>query len=537
MAKSKNRWIENLSCNGRSFSDIIKEPDALCILDRIGAWAKSIWENAKRFEHYTDHGIEHSWRIGQQLNHWFQNRQGINLNSMEAFILLGAIYLHDIGMQCRCEDDDAEVCKKVIPLDKLQNLSDETVRHYHHRLSKIMIEEKIIDLAGQNKTYENALNAVSVISQSHGENFPADDLQDHCKINDKVRLKYLAYLLRIGDCLDATKERVNDNLISKWQDMRTESKMHAAKHLIIEEIKFDDVFKFVYSRNIPESWRKVRDDLVTIAMSTLKKDRERYNTYINYYKYGIPLEGELIDNEGENGFQNDMRGLELSEDLCKEIRKEAIRCRISDAGDCIKEAKKEMWIIGQNLYALVNPTRDIGYVDKDYFKKKFFDQMKTNMKKISLLILDPRRKRDVDYWNARLNEQHPTRLAEGITFKKDLKEAIGTFQKWQQEAIAENPPLPLEIKCGELMFDSANICDPGTTKCLIYYTRTVPDAHSHPLHRKWDVSRYAGDGFRKKLQSYQKYLAEGISIMEINESVIKSILRKVFQLWRLIKRT
>ena len=69
------------------------------ILKRMVKLARKEWGKTPRYPHFTDHGIGHSKRILKKLDMWLTKREE-TLSNVEAFILLGAAYLHDIGMQC-----------------------------------------------------------------------------------------------------------------------------------------------------------------------------------------------------------------------------------------------------------------------------------------------------------------------------------------------------------------------------------------------------------------------------------------------------
>src|SRR6185436_12596805 len=49
---------------------------------------------------YTDHGVKHCERLAGFASKLLEANDGRDLSSQEMYLLLGGIYLHDIGMQC-----------------------------------------------------------------------------------------------------------------------------------------------------------------------------------------------------------------------------------------------------------------------------------------------------------------------------------------------------------------------------------------------------------------------------------------------------
>ena len=520
-----NEWINKVSNEGDDYNyfEIIESdlPNMLAILDIIGNWTKSIWSQPLLHPHYTDHSLKHSYRIGQQLNRWLNERRAEKLKPLEAFILLGAIYLHDIGMQCT-DSSLLEENVKIPESDDLRSPNEaeikqvegkilEGIRASHHKLSEKMIENYSDNLTNGSTEYMDIIKAIALVSESHGEKFPKAVPKTQKIENEEINLRRVAYLLRIGDCLDATKERIQiDHLTEDLKSMNDVSKMHYAKHWIIEKVEIGNFFNFVYS--IPKEWKEMGEYLVTIAMDTLKKDIERYNTLLNLHSTHLcpegPPEHHLSENENK---------LPCSWELDKEeVAKEATKCHMVDAVWCVKNADEEVLIAGQNLHSLAHPERDLLDFDENYFKKEFFKQMK-NRKTIKLLILNPKNKSDVDSWDKKLRDKNDDLAKLGFTFKTDLAKSIRTFKVWIKEAKETGYGKYLEIKCGDMVYDSVNIIDPDTADSMIYYTRTVQVASRDPLDRKWDVLRYGDQGFDSKVKLYEEVFSKAIPIEEITE--------------------
>ena len=71
-------------------------------IEQIREAVEKIWaEDAPRIiNDYTDHGIKHCKRLAGFAAKLLQANDGRELSELEMYLLLIAIYLHDIGMQC-----------------------------------------------------------------------------------------------------------------------------------------------------------------------------------------------------------------------------------------------------------------------------------------------------------------------------------------------------------------------------------------------------------------------------------------------------
>ena len=69
----------------------------ICLNTIIETVRNEIWKE-NLIKHYTKHGIDHSERIAQYLGKLLEGFPAL-LNQQERFVLLAAIFLHDIGNQ------------------------------------------------------------------------------------------------------------------------------------------------------------------------------------------------------------------------------------------------------------------------------------------------------------------------------------------------------------------------------------------------------------------------------------------------------
>jgi hypothetical protein len=175
---------------------------------------------------FTDHGPKHYARIAKYANQILQVNSSSQLSSEEAFLLLAAINLHDVGMQCDVTTAAGQAILKkakalgakpkvVFRSKSASNYSDvekKAIRANHHYLSSAWIQQAR-NMSGSGITeaakcipyylvsalsniclYHTKLSIVQFRSQKSGS------------ANSRVRL--VAAILRLADELDISGDRV-----------------------------------------------------------------------------------------------------------------------------------------------------------------------------------------------------------------------------------------------------------------------------------------------------------------------------------------
>ena len=146
-------------------------------LEEIVSACRKLWEHPHH-PHFTTHGLAHSGRIVARLADWLAANRPDALQPMEAFLLIGAAYLHDVGMQCVCpallQGENISSSPEQIARPDYALL--ENIRRKHALLSARMIRDAC--KASNHREYpEFALDAASfaqeaelmaVISRHHG---------------------------------------------------------------------------------------------------------------------------------------------------------------------------------------------------------------------------------------------------------------------------------------------------------------------------------------------------------------------------------
>ena len=207
--------------------------DHLGYLEEIIKACDKLWQQPHH-RHFTTHGLEHSGRIIARLADWLAANREDALEPMEAFLLLGAAYLHDVGMQC--------VCPAFLQAEGISASSENTtapdyallenLRRKHGSLSERMIRDACKELTKHEypqfplnaQSFAHEAQLMAVLSRHHGG--PVSEVperyrtkEDCHEVAPKVRMMLLIHLLRIGDSLDADARRLPRNFLQmhSWE--------------------------------------------------------------------------------------------------------------------------------------------------------------------------------------------------------------------------------------------------------------------------------------------------------------------------------
>jgi molecular chaperone HtpG len=255
-----------------------KEPalygKAYQLRDQVRRWLEYV---PNTFPHYTTHTIEHSDSIIQNLSLLLFNEEKsslvVALSPMEVFILLASAYLHDSGMVASDEEkltilqsqewrrwirDQHAREEELAQIDQirtasglneearsfaadlcLRHLLAEYIRGRHHLRAADVIKAYtglFTPLLARNQMLAQTLADICV---SHGldryelENsrrFP----ESRTIAGQKVNVRFMAILLRIGDLLDMSNERACPLLMNAASPLPPESYAHWAQYEGIE---------------------------------------------------------------------------------------------------------------------------------------------------------------------------------------------------------------------------------------------------------------------------------------------------------------
>jgi len=267
---------------------IIELPDSLrltnsclrtCLASVIEA-ARSLWDR-QLLGHYTNHGLDHSERLVEILGRLLQEHSNL-LNEYERFILLSAVYLHDIGMQAPTY---AGLPKKTeYTLGEL-----DIIREKHEESSAKMILNSISDgpefdfglkVVNECRYLSKFIAEIAKYHRKHN----IEDLTDDSFSGKIIRLPLLAALIKFADALDCDFRRVNMDRLKRL-DLPVESKYHWWSHHFVKSIHIQNGEISIYFR-FPEKYKE------SIVVDAFTK-----RVYENVYKHFLEVY-DVLDKNG-----------------------------------------------------------------------------------------------------------------------------------------------------------------------------------------------------------------------------------------------
>ena len=274
--------------------------------------ASQLWARPL-IRHYTEHGIKHSENIIKIMDRLIDNN--VSLNDYEAFILLSATYLHDIGMQ--------QSNPKELISGQVQRTLDEMdiIRKNHNDLSYDMIFDSVNDkkicpsLSLEN--FRDYVDCIACLVKYHRK-YDLRELTDDSFKGEKIRIPLLAALLRLGDELDADCDRVNIEQL-KFDNIPIESKFYwwcclYVKSINIENGKINTIFRF------PQKYKG--NDILTLLQKRVTESFERQldEVYDLLDSYGLRLYKKILCNIQYSNVVE-----EMPDDLIGLIKKKKIK--------------------------------------------------------------------------------------------------------------------------------------------------------------------------------------------------------------------
>ena len=252
-----------------------------CLSSIIETVKIKIWNSTTLISHYTKHGIDHSERITQYLGRLLEDFPTL-LNQQERFILLAAIFLHDIGNQ---------LPKYVgIPIKAAYSFEElEKIRKNHHLSSYEAVKDSIKCDAELRLGLDNCEEYTKFIADlcKYHRKLDLSDLKDTSIAGNPLRLPLLGALLRLGDELDADYRRVDMEVLNII-DIPTESKFYWWSHYYVQSISIDHghIKLFFW---FPEEYKN--NNLVEVFQTKRKESlrKQFLEVYDIFESYGVRL--------------------------------------------------------------------------------------------------------------------------------------------------------------------------------------------------------------------------------------------------------
>jgi molecular chaperone HtpG len=279
------------------------------------------------FPEYTDHSINHSKAVLGYADHLL-NTEVEKLNEDEAYILIMAGFLHDIGM-CPTNEMKANVIESSAFKESGKKFED-YLRDIHHKVSYQYITTFWRELRIINETYAEA---IALVGMGHRKvellDFDTYNPEFVVKSGSEfVCLPYLAGVLRLADELDITNDRTPELLYNQYFPSNRISREEWVKHkanyfvsfnkptikitskcfekdlyyaLLKQYNKIDGVIKYaqkiVYT--IPQNERKLKIDFIK-----LEKDIKTIGFAPKEIGFTFDLQNTINTFIGENIYKN-----------------------------------------------------------------------------------------------------------------------------------------------------------------------------------------------------------------------------------------
>jgi len=240
---------------------------------------------------FTSHGASHSANVERKIDELVPTPVKESLTSIEIYLLLSAVYLHDIGMASR----------------DFSGQSIAEIRSTHHVRSRSTIIEKYLDLYLE----ESIAFRIADICLAHGLH-SLDEFEDMDYIDGygDIRLKFIMALLRIGDLLDWSKSRA-PIITSDLLKIGGDSYKYWIQHSFVDSIRCDNVKYQIDINGIPkgrwsksllveiQTWAQNEIEIVSNILAQNQMPYAKVNLKFQKYKY----QEYSPDRVGKNPFQ------------------------------------------------------------------------------------------------------------------------------------------------------------------------------------------------------------------------------------------
>lgn len=238
--------------------------DSVLVLQKILTSYQSI------FPSYTDHSSLHSMQVADFCNHLIA--ENINeLSATECFVLLMSCYFHDTGMGIPENELDEYFDSLGLATEDSIDMIKENIRKNHNEFSSLFVKKKSNFFDFPNEAISTA---VAEVARGHRKVDLYDEINYPSEIDagafGKIRLPYLASLIRLADEIDIAADRIPLLLVDyelvalDKKCVREHEKHRAIRHLIINkenlvmQVQTDDESLF---EEIQELRDKVKETL------------------------------------------------------------------------------------------------------------------------------------------------------------------------------------------------------------------------------------------------------------------------------------
>ena len=257
-----------------------KFPPNLKPCDNDESIMELVWKSAEtqlnyhRFQHYTDHTIEHSKRIMRFASDLLEFCK-IELNPDERFVLLSAIALHDVGMttDSYLQDKDKDNDNKDLKLEAIRDMHHEfTYRYIKDNFRYFHLNEK-----------QDFVDCIAKVARNHRK----IDIKTETEImqigSSDIRFWLLSAIIRLADCLDYDFRRVHIKLLRDYQ-IEIKSKALWFCNYYVQSIRINHG-KVEVGFRIPEAYKNTEEQkaITKYVVSDIKNQmRDLYDVFSSY---------------------------------------------------------------------------------------------------------------------------------------------------------------------------------------------------------------------------------------------------------------
>ena len=202
-------------------------------LEAVRQWVTEVWQNPVVY-YQLDHGPTHAHRVCQYLDQLSFGPDGCRMpppTPAEAFVLLAAAYLHDVGMQLGWSEAPASIPRA---RGALTGEDLETIRRLHAQTSAAVIRSWKTALPAslarglsdaQKDILCGDLNEVlAFVAEYHNRPYAAHEIRQKAEgfspaVKNRVRIALLAGWLQAADALHMDHTRVTETILVDALDL------------------------------------------------------------------------------------------------------------------------------------------------------------------------------------------------------------------------------------------------------------------------------------------------------------------------------
>jgi len=293
---------------------------ANCLHD-IKKACTEIWKNP-HLVWFTNHDVKHSNEIAYLLGQILKPIENDSefLDEHELFILLSAVYLHDIGMQF------FKIEGKTI--NELTEKEYNEIRKRHAQASYDIILKRVGDYIERDDFHlpnidEEYLRPIALVSKGHATNFFEDVIKEfendlaYTK-NRPIRGELLTSLLMIADEFDMQGKRVDFSKLSQF-DISDYSQLHWFKHHYVD---FIEIKKGIVNLKLkfPQDSETYQELFKELIATKLEKQITKVNPILREFAGGKLNLSELI--QIDNKVDSTPTKRELPQGVLKYLKEE-----------------------------------------------------------------------------------------------------------------------------------------------------------------------------------------------------------------------